>query len=89
MNKQWIAQHVEEARDQLTGILNDLIKDDDYSAADFMVAMAHAYHHLNTAWNTRNYADEQVADQSMDDYYEWERFPAEKELMLGSDGSDL
>ena len=88
MNKQWVTFHLGEARDQITEILTNLTDDRDYSPADFLVQMAHTYHHLNTAWNTQNLSDDIVANHSMPQYYEWEKFPKESELMLGENKDD-
>ena len=53
-NKELIAINIEEARDELTGILSDLKRDSDYSEIELKIALEHAYHHINYAWNIRN-----------------------------------
>jgi hypothetical protein len=52
VNREWIALHLEEAQEELERTLRELRRPD-YSEVEFEVAMAHAYNHLNTAWNSR------------------------------------
>jgi len=49
--------------------------------------MGHLYHHLNTAWNARNVSDKRHWKCSDKDYYNWEKFPKNWELLLGRTAS--
>ncbi len=75
----WIITHLQEARDQLTQAIEhlQLNPDDDVSLS---WAMQHTYQHLNTAWNTRNLSDEQIAAGSDDDFDTWRTFPTDLHL---------
>ena len=88
MNKKWIAFHLDEAATQLRAIVDSLSSESDYSYGEFVVEISHAYHHINTAWNSRDATPEAVADHSDADYDEWQKMPSEDELMMGtlSDG---
>jgi hypothetical protein len=44
------------------------------------IALAHTYHHLNTAWTSRAINDEQTAGQSEDDFYTWRAYPADTSM---------
>lgn len=84
MNKEWIAFHLEEAADQLQETLNRLSSEPDYSYGDFVAEMSHAYHHINTAWNSRDVSPQDVANQSDADYDAWQKMPSEEELIIGT-----
>ncbi len=88
MNKEWIAFHLEEAAEQLQDTLKRLSSESDYSYGDFVVEMSHAYHHINTAWNSRDATPDAVAHHTDANYDEWQRMPSADELMMGtlSDG---
>ena len=84
MNKEWIAFHLEEAAEQLQDTLKRLSSEPDYSFGDYIVDMSHAYHHMNTAWNSRDASPEAVANHTDNDYEEWQQMPSSDELMMGS-----
>ena len=84
MNKEWIAFHLQEAAEQLQEILNDLSSDSDYSCGNYVVDISHAYHHINTAWNSRDASAEAVANHTDADYDKWQRMPSADELMMGT-----
>jgi hypothetical protein len=44
----------------------------DYGDGEFLIAMRHSYHHLNTAWNSRGFS-EAAADED----FSWRRFPTD------------
>ena len=84
MNKEWIAFHLQEAAEQLQEILNDLSSDSDYSYGNYVVDISHAYHHINTAWNSRDASADDVANHTDADYDKWQRMPSADELMMGT-----
>jgi hypothetical protein len=77
MNREWISCHLREGLEELTRTLASIESNPDYSEIEFEIAMAHAYHHLNTAWNSRNAVPEHVALCSEDDFYAWRAFPTD------------
>ena len=79
MNKEWIALHLAEAQEELERTLRE-IQRPDYNEFDFQVAMAHAYNHLNTAWNSRNRSPERVAKQTDEEFYRWRAFPTDIDM---------
>lgn len=81
MNRSWVLRHLREAHDELGRTISELESDAGYDVGEFMVAMLHLYHHLNTAWNSRDEAAERVERCHEDDFFAWRRFPAD--LYLG------
>jgi hypothetical protein len=79
VNKEWIALHLAEAQEELERTLRELQRPD-YSEVEFQVAMAHAYNHLNTAWNSRNRSPERVAKQTDEEFYRWRAFPTDIDM---------
>ena len=75
MNKKWIIQDLNEAAEQLNEIINKLGQDD-YSVTDFELDMQHMYSHLNTAYNTRNFTDEQIKNFTQQDYEKNRKTPS-------------
>jgi len=61
MNARFIASNLKEAEDELRGLITRLESGKQLSFEDYHVAMAHIYHHLNSAWNGRNATDEPAA----------------------------
>ncbi len=52
----------------------------DFDEAELRVALAHVYHHLNTAWNSRAVTDIQTAEASDADFNQWQAFPSDLQL---------
>lgn len=84
MNKDWIAFHLGEAAEQLQETVKNLSSDPDYSYGDLIVEISHAYHHINTAWNSRDASPAAVANHTDADYDEWQKMPSEEDLMMGA-----
>ena len=84
MNKEWIAFHLDEAAEQLRETVKKLSSEAEYSHADFLVEISHAYHHINTAWNSRDASPEAVANHTDADYDEWQKMPSADELLMGT-----
>lgn len=77
MNKQWILGHLREAQQELADMIARLESDPQYGEIEFEVAIAHHYHHVNTAWNSRNADDQTTATCSEDEFYAWRSFPTD------------
>ena len=51
------------------GVIAQIASTTDYGFGEFSVALGHAYHHLNTAWNSQNAAPASVEEFSEGDVY--------------------
>ena len=81
LNRRWIVQDLSEAQEELQSILKD-IQNPTYSQGEFVVAMSHLYHHINTAWNARFESDEAHRECIQQDFDRWRKFPKDEELLL-------
>ncbi len=52
LNRRWIVQHLTEAVEEIQKTI-EAVKNPTYGEGYYLVAMSHAYHHMNTAWNAR------------------------------------
>jgi hypothetical protein len=80
LNKASIVFNLEEALEELTSTLDNIKNAENYSNADFRVAMEHLYHHINFAWNTRNMPAKEVGKLDGRKFYKWRRFPPDINL---------
>jgi len=83
MNKAWVIFHLKEAQEELNRTIIEIEKQDDYDFGEFVISMGHLYHHLNTAWNSKNASEAQVNNSTEDDFFTWRRFPKDIEIYLG------
>ena len=51
MNREWVLFQLREGQEELNRTIAEIAADPDYDVGEFIVAMQHLYHHLNTAWN--------------------------------------
>ncbi len=77
MNREWILANLHEARDELNSLIAALESAQDYEEARFEIDLAHAYSHLNVAWNARAIGPELAANHTLADYYRWCAFPTD------------
>jgi hypothetical protein len=54
MNRDWVLFNLREAEEEIRRTISEIETVPDYGLGEFVVAMSHAYHHLNTAWNARD-----------------------------------
>ena len=80
MNKDYVLFHLAEAKEELEDILREFRDDPEYDYGNFIVAMQHLYHHLNTAWNARDATPERAEACSAEDFESWRRFPADIDM---------
>ena len=78
MNERWVLFHSKEASEGLQKAMNHIESRSD--AEEFEIAIAHAYHHLNTAWNSRFISDEKARNHTDWDFIEWRQFPTDLNL---------
>jgi hypothetical protein len=75
-NRSIIRGNIAEAIEQLqkleqkaaTGTLNE---------TELQIGLAHAYHHLNFAWNVRRVASSEYARLSQEQFDRWSKYPEE------------
>jgi hypothetical protein len=79
MNLPWVHFHLKEAADELHKIIRQ-IEDGAIGKDEFEIAVTHAYHHLNTAWNSRFITDDKARNHTDWDYNEWRQFPRDLNL---------
>ena len=84
MNMPFIASNLKEAEEELRRLITRLESGEQLSFEDYHVAMAHMYHHLNSAWNGRDATDEQWRECTEEDYQKWQKFPQDLSL-IGDD----
>lgn len=78
MNRRVVLFHLREAVEELERTIGELSQDRRYGEGAFEVAMGHAYHHLNTAWNGRNQTEKQFRYCTDQDFNRFRRFPRER-----------
>ena len=81
MNKDHILFHLNEAIEQLSETISQLRTDTEITEGEYYVAMQHAYHHLNTAWNARGIASVRIENATDEDFNDWGSFPVDIDLM--------
>ena len=81
MNRDWVLSHLTDAQEEIATTVREIQETPDYGYGEFMVAMQHLYHHLNTAWNSRDATDAEVKAHTDEDYNRWGRMPTDLPLM--------
>ena len=82
MNRDWVLFNLREAEEELRRTITKLESTPDYGGGEFSIAMAHAYHHLNTAWNSQNATPAAVRECEQRDFDRWRQFPSD--IYLGN-----
>jgi len=77
VNCDWVLFHLREALEELQKTIRGIEQDSEYNDGDFYVGMQHLYHHLNTAWNSRDASEEQAAESAEEDFFRWRVFPTD------------
>jgi hypothetical protein len=80
VNREYILFHLREAAAQLAQTIHDVETQADYGYGEYSVATTHLYHHINTAWNSREESNEAVAECSEADFDRWRQFPKDLDL---------
>jgi hypothetical protein len=81
MNRQVVLFHLKEAAEELEKTIEEMAENPKFSEVEFGIAMGHAYHHLNTAWNGRNQTNKQFSACTERDFDRFRRFPKEAEFI--------
>lgn len=85
MNRESVLFNLREAHEELSKLIEDMESDPDYTSAEFLVAMSHVYHHLNTAWHTQDENIEATRECMQEDFDRWRLMPSSEELLLVED----
>jgi hypothetical protein len=82
MNREWILFHLKEAHEELRCIIEEFEKTSDYVQGEYWAAMMHLYHHLNTAWNSKDASLEEVRTCSEENFSKWRQFPSDIDMSV-------
>ncbi|MGZ3332354.1 MAG: hypothetical protein ACXU9O_15180 [Gemmatimonadaceae bacterium] len=81
MNREQALSHLSEAREAITRMIEEIQKAPDYDDSEYGVDMQHVYHHINTAWNSRNASSTQVEQATDTMFNRWNAFPLDLPMM--------
>lgn len=81
MNRDQVLLHLTEAREAIERTIGAIRASPDYDNSGYWVDMQHIYHHLNTAWNSRDATAHEVASASDTDFNRWSAFPIDLPMM--------
>jgi len=81
MNRQYILYNLKEAKKQLDSLIQDIENDAEYDIGEYIVDIVHLYHHVNTAWNSKESTQEESDICSEENFEKWRDFP--KDIYLG------
>jgi hypothetical protein len=81
MNRKLVLLNLKEAAEELARTIAEMAQDPDYDEGELRVAVEHAYHHLNTAWNARNVSDARAEACTVQDFATWRQFPDDMDLV--------
>ena len=85
LNWERIVSNLIEAIEQLEDLVEASKDDDPPSEAELQIALYHAYHHINFAWNVRHLSSARYALMTDEDFETWGRYPTEVENLAGDD----
>ena len=77
MNRDWVLFHLTEAQEELTRTIQEIRDTPDYGIGEFLPAVQHLYHHLNTAWNARDASEVEAGKVTEQNFRRWSAFPAD------------
>lgn len=80
MNRDYVLFHLKEALEEINKTIKEITTEADYDDSEFSVAMAHLYHHINSAWNARNASDEEAKECSEANFQIWRHFPTDIDM---------
>ena len=84
MNKDYILINLREAKEELERTISEIENDPEYGHGDYVTAISHLYHHINTAWNARDASERDADECTQENFDEWRKFPDEEEVLLVS-----
>jgi hypothetical protein len=75
MNRDYVVFNLREAAEELQRTIQRLEADPGYGEPELQIAVEHAYHHLNHAWNARHCSRAESSECSDDNFARWRKFP--------------
>jgi len=72
-----VASNIADAREELESIEALVAAGTPPGDVEFQVAMQHAFHHLNFAWNVRHQSLDRYANLTKEEFDRWGRFPSD------------
>ena len=82
MNKEYVLFHLREAQDAIETTLKEIEAEDDCDYGNFVVDMAHVYHHVKTAWNARDSSAAEAETCSEEDFNRWRQLPTDLDMSV-------
>lgn len=80
MNSAFILFRLREANDEPDRRVREPEEGPDYDYGEFLVAMMHLYHRMNTAWNIRDVDTKRAQACAEDDSCRWCQFPSDIDM---------
>lgn len=80
MNRDYVLFHLREAREELERTIAEIEASPSYGYGEFVVAVTHLYHHVNTAWNARDVEPDRAETCSEADFAQWRQFPTDVDM---------
>ena len=81
MNREFVLFNLREAVDELSRTVREIEADPEYGSGEFLVAMQHTYHHLNSAWNGQDLSELKAMNPTDASWDRLGEFPAGFPLM--------
>ena len=75
LNWKIILSNISEAREELQSIESRIQSEKGFGEVEFQIALLHAYHHLNFAWNIRRVATKRYAHLTKKEFKKWGSYP--------------
>ncbi len=71
--------HLKEALEQLQETITAL-ETGSLEEISFQIEIEHLYHHINTAWNSRDSTEQETNECNKENFSKWQKFPVDLEL---------
>lgn len=78
LNKKLIQYNLEEAQEEIEGMLEKVKSPGEYSETAYLHSMQHLIHHINIAWNARSVAPDDFEKTGRS---QWSHFPTDLKLI--------
>ena len=75
LNWEIISSNIQEAKEEIEKLENEIASSEKPEEVELELSLRHAYHHLNFAWNIRNFETEKYANLTDSDFNKWGKFP--------------
>ena len=81
MNRSHVLFHLREAEEELSRTIREIEANETYGFGEFVVAIQHLYHHVNTAWNGKDATEQQATNPTDAEFARWNEFPRDLTMM--------